>query len=54
VVLWVLYEVLLSYRPDLDVFQSDYVRRVAVVLLIFLGALPLLRLQGPYFAIATG
>jgi ABC-type branched-subunit amino acid transport system permease subunit/aromatic ring-opening dioxygenase catalytic subunit (LigB family) len=53
VVLWILYEILLSQRPELDVFRSDYVRRVAVVLLIFLGALPLLRLQGPYFAIAT-
>lgn len=51
--LWILYEILLRYQPGLDVFQSDYVRRVAIVLLIFLGALPLLRLQGPYFAIAT-
>ena len=34
-------------------FKSDYVRRVAILLLIFLGALPLLRLQGAYFAIAT-
>lgn len=53
VVLWVLYEVLIHYLPAWDVFDSTYVRRVAIVLLIFLGALPLLRLQGPYFAIAT-
>ncbi len=45
--------ILLAYQPGWDAFQSDYVRRVAIVLLIFLGALPLLRLQGPYFAIAT-
>lgn len=53
VVLWILYEVLVAYFPSWDVFRSDYVRRVAIVLLIFLGALPLLRLKGPYFAIAT-
>lgn len=53
VILWILYEILLAYQPGWDAFQSDYVRRVAIVLLIFLGALPLLRLQGPYFAIAT-
>ncbi len=53
VLLWIGYEVLVRYQPAWDVFQSDYVRRVAIVLLIFLGALPLLRLQGAYFAIAT-
>ncbi|MEZ5741625.1 MAG: hypothetical protein R3E68_20825 [Burkholderiaceae bacterium] len=52
-VIWILYEWLIASYPDLDVFRSDYVRRVAIVLLIFLGALPLLRLQGAYFAIAT-
>lgn len=39
--------------PDADVFGSAYVRRVALLLLILLGALPLLRLKGPYFAVAT-
>ena len=53
VVLWILYEILVHHFPAWDVFGSTYVRRVAIVLLIFLGALPLLRLQGPYFAIAT-
>ncbi len=53
VVVWVLYEWLIAVQPEADVFKSDYVRRVAILLLIFLGALPLLRLQGAYFAIAT-
>ena len=53
VALWILYEILIRYQPGWDVFRSDYVRRVAIVLLIFLGALPLLRLQGAYFAIAS-
>ncbi|MEL4383003.1 hypothetical protein, partial [Shewanella algae] len=39
--------------PALDLFGSAYVRRVLILLLIFLGALPLLRLQGAYFAVAT-
>lgn len=53
VVLWLLYEWWIAVNPAVDVFRSDYVRRVALLLLIFLGALPLLRLQGAYFAIAT-
>jgi len=53
VVVWVLYEWLIVVQPEADVFKSHYVRRVAILLLIFLGALPLLRLQGAYFAIAT-
>ena len=53
VALWLLYEWLITVYPGADVFQSHYVRRVALLLLIFLGALPLLRLQGAYFAIAT-
>ncbi len=53
VVLWALYEVLIAYQPQADVFGSAYVRRVALLLLIFLGALPLLRLKGAYFAVAT-
>lgn len=53
VVLWLLYEWLIAVYPATDVFQSHYVRRVAILLLIFLGALPLLRLKGAYFAIAT-
>lgn len=53
VVLWVLYELLIAAVPEADVFGSAYVRRVALLLLIFLGALPLLKLKGPYFAVAT-
>ncbi len=51
--LWVVYEWLIAVHPEADMFRSGYVRRVAILLLIFLGALPLLRLQGAYFAIAT-
>ena len=50
---WILYEWIIAVQPAADVFKSDYVRRVAILLLIFLGALPLMRLQGAYFAIAT-
>ncbi len=53
VVVWILYEWLIWLVPGADVFASDYTRRVAILLLIFLGALPLLKLQGAYFAIAT-
>ncbi len=53
VLLWILYEWLIVLQPQTDVFGSAYVRRTAILLLIFLGALPLLRLQGAYFAIAT-
>ena len=53
VALAVLYEGLIALQPDWDVFQSAYVRRVSLLLLIFLGALPLLRLRGAYFAVAT-
>lgn len=53
VVAWLLYEGLIAAQPQADVFGSAYVRRVALLLLIFLGALPLLRLQGAYFAVAT-
>ncbi|MEZ5652872.1 MAG: hypothetical protein R3E87_20235 [Burkholderiaceae bacterium] len=53
VILWVLYEIWISLQPSVDVFGSVYVRRVAILLLIFLGALPLLRLKGAYFAVAT-
>lgn len=53
VVLWIVYELLIWTDPVWDVFGDDYVRRVSILLLIFLGALPLLRLQGAYFAVAT-
>ena len=53
VVLWIVYELLVWSNPVWDVFGGDYVRRVSILLLIFLGALPLLRLQGAYFAVAT-
>lgn len=53
VILWIAYELLILSDPVWDVFGGDYVRRVSILLLIFLGALPLLRLQGAYFAVAT-
>ena len=53
VALWIAYELLVLSNPVWDVFGGDYVRRVSILLLIFLGALPLLRLQGAYFAVAT-
>lgn len=53
VLLWAIYEAAILYQPALDLFGSAYVRRVLILLLIFLGALPLLRLQGAYFAVAT-
>jgi ABC-type branched-subunit amino acid transport system permease subunit/aromatic ring-opening dioxygenase catalytic subunit (LigB family) len=53
VAVWVLYEVVIWLNPDLNIVEQAYVRRVMVLLLIFLGALPLLRLQGAYFAVAT-
>ena len=53
VALWIVYELLIWSNPVWDVFGGDYVRRVSILLLIFLGALPLLRLQGAYFAVAT-
>ena len=53
VALWIVYELLILSDPTWDVFGGSYVRRVSILLLIFLGALPLLRLQGAYFAVAT-
>ena len=47
------YEAVIAIDPSADVFGSVYVRRIVILLLIFLGALPLLRLRGAYFAIAT-
>ena len=52
-VLWAGYEVALGYFPEADIFGDVYIRRVIILLLIFLGALPLLRLQGAYFAVAS-
>jgi branched-chain amino acid transport system permease protein len=53
VLFWVGYECLIAIEPAADIFQSAYVRRASLLLLIFLTALPVLRLRGPYFAIAT-
>ncbi len=53
VLLWIVYEIWIAYDPSVDIFGSAYIRRVILLLLVFLGALPLLRLQGAYFAIAT-
>lgn len=52
-VLWGIYEVIIAFNPGADVFGGDYIRRVILLFLIFLGALPLLKLQGAYFAVAT-
>lgn len=52
-VLWGLYEVIIAFTPTADIFGGDYIRRVILLFLIFLGALPLLKLQGAYFAVAT-
>ncbi|MGD1888585.1 MAG: hypothetical protein ACFB01_15985 [Cohaesibacteraceae bacterium] len=52
-VLWALYEIIIAFNPGADVFGGDYIRRVIILFLIFLGALPLLKLQGAYFAVAT-
>ena len=53
VALWLLYEVVIAINPALNIVEQSYVRRVMALLLIFLGALPLMRLQGAYFAVAT-
>ena len=53
VLLWAVYEGIIAYNPAADVFGGAYIRRVILLFLIFLGALPLLKLQGPYFAVAT-
>ncbi len=53
IILWILYEILIALEPTFDVFRGHYTRRVSILLLIFLGALPLLKLQGAYFAVAT-
>ncbi|MEM9220805.1 MAG: hypothetical protein AAGB11_00175 [Pseudomonadota bacterium] len=53
VILWAIYEIIIAVNPAADVFGSDYIRRVILLFCIFLGALPLLKLQGAYFAVAT-
>ncbi len=50
---WIGYEILVFHDPWWDVFGDPYVRRVTILLLIFLGAMPLLALEGAYFAVAT-
>lgn len=51
--IWILYEIVIALNPALNIVEQSYVRRVMALLLIFLGALPLMRLQGAYFAVAT-
>ncbi|MEM8551970.1 MAG: hypothetical protein AAGF45_06270, partial [Pseudomonadota bacterium] len=51
--LWAFYEIIIAFNPGADVFGSNYIRRVILLFCIFLGALPLLKLQGAYFAVAT-
>ncbi|MEM8731235.1 MAG: hypothetical protein AAGF79_15095 [Pseudomonadota bacterium] len=53
VILWIIYEIVIAYDPGADLFGSAYIRRVIFLFGIFLGALPLLKLQGAYFAVAT-
>ena len=53
IVLWVIYEIIIAYNPGADLFANAYIRRVIFLFVIFLGALPLLKLQGAYFAVAT-
>jgi len=53
VALWIGYEILVFYDPWWDIFGDPYVRRVMILLVIFLGAMPLLTLEGAYFAVAT-
>ena len=53
IAVWVIYEVLLAQFGSLDVFDHTFVRRVTISLLIFLAALPLLRLDGAYFAVSS-
>lgn len=52
-ILWVIYEIVIAYNSGADLFGSAYIRRVVFLFGIFLGALPLLKLQGAYFAVAT-
>lgn len=53
VALWILYEIWIAFEPTADIFGGAYIRRVIILLTIFLGMLPLLKLQGAYFAVAT-
>jgi branched-chain amino acid transport system permease protein len=53
VALWVIYEIIVAVHPEADIFGGAYIRRVILLFLIFIGALPLLKLQGAYFAVAT-
>lgn len=53
VAIWIGYEILVYYDPWWDIFGDPYVRRVMILLVIFLGAMPLLTLEGAYFAVAT-
>jgi len=47
------YEIAVTLRPELDLFGDSFTRRASLLLFLFLGALPLLRLRGAHFAIAT-
>lgn len=53
VIIWIIYEIIIVYNPGADIFGDAYTRRVIILFGIFLGALPLLKLQGAYFAVAT-
>lgn len=53
VALWIVYEIVIAFHPEADIFGGAYIRRVILLFLVFIGALPLLKLQGAYFAVAT-
>ncbi|WMS43828.1 hypothetical protein RDV64_05370 [Acuticoccus sp. MNP-M23] len=53
VALWVIYEIVIAQVPAADVFGGAYIRRVIILFGLFLYALPLLKLEGAYFAVAT-
>lgn len=47
------YEIAVTVKPELDIFGDNFTRRAFLLLFLFLGGLPLLRLRGAHFAIAT-
>ena len=53
VLLWAVYEGAILLRPSLDVFGGAYSRRLMIALAIFSWELPLLKLDGAYFSVAT-
>lgn len=50
---WAGYEIWARIYPEHDVFQNPFVRTLFFALIAFLWHLPMLRLEGAYFVIAT-